>query len=55
MREAVKTRGRKDSTNQRFIGVVPRDGRRSLGFEMAALFWRIRASSGGGVVLAVLV
>jgi len=38
MCEAVKTRGRKDSTNERSIRVVPRDGRRSLGLDRRLFF-----------------
>ena len=55
MLEAVKTSGCKDSTNQRFMGVVPRVGRRSLGFERRLFFGGIGASSGGRVVLSVFV
>ena len=55
MCEAAKTRGRKDSTNQRWMGVVPRGGRRSLGFERRLFFGRIGPSSGGRVVLPVFV
>lgn len=38
MREEVKTRGHKDSTNQRYGGGVPTDGRGSLGFEWRLFF-----------------